>query len=73
MAKGYTDQEKENRMKWVGKECTLDGLPAIIRMDGMGYPRVRQTVEPCHEIACSWTKVWNVLENREGRFFINID
>lgn len=66
----YTEAEKRERIESVrGRECTLNGVRAIIGVDEDGYASIGQLDAPMLSCQFSWTAVWNILDNRAGCFY----
>lgn len=52
---------------YIGRSCTVDGLPAVIVRGSDGHPYVR-SLDLTRTIPFSWTAVFKVMDNHGGKF-----
>ena len=57
---------RENRREYIGRRCTLNGHPATVVFDSAtGFASVASGPTT---IAWSWSAVFNIIDNKGGRF-----
>jgi len=68
----WTQAEKEAyrdaREDVIGKDCTLDGEPAIVRFSMVsGWPHVCR-LDTFQKVEFSFITIYNIMDNHGGRF-----
>jgi len=57
-----------DHLEYIGRDVTLSGKPATIVQGPRGYAAVRCLEEPFVSVEYSWVAVFNICDNRNGRF-----
>jgi hypothetical protein len=53
---------------YIGQPCTLNGKPAKIVKDSDGFANVAPLDPEQGAVPYSWTAIYNIMDNRNGRF-----